>query len=168
MVGADGVRGAPTARTAGPGASVQGVVNATVRMLTALDGTPVCNAVFDLSADQLCAAAHAVEEVRVERHRGHPLGVDEALALQAMTSVVAELEQYVEAGGHGTLVLPLARMALLHDGLEEWVRSRDARGWLRDADTAALPVVRSLLAPLTELRAQAVRVTLEPAPSLED
>lgn len=137
------------------------MVNAAILMLHDPDGTPVCNVAFDLSADQLAAAAHAAGEVRTERHRGAVLGTDEVLAMRELTSVVDELDGYAEAAGHKTLTMPLGRMAALHDALDEWLATRAERGWLRDADEAAHPLVAALVGPMGALRADAVRATLE-------
>jgi hypothetical protein len=136
------------------------VVNAAILMLHDPDGEPVCNVAFDLSADQLAAAAHAAAEVRTERHRGATLGTDDVLAMREMTSVVDELSGYAEEAGHTTLTMPLARMAALHDALDEWLATRGERGWLREADEAAHPLVAALVGPMGALRADAVRATL--------
>jgi hypothetical protein len=139
---------------------VEAVVRTAILMLSDPDGAPVCNVAFDLSAEQLAAAAHAAAEIRTERHRGAVLETDAVLSLRELTSVADELDGYAEAAGHTTLTMPLARMAALHDALDEWVATRRDRGWLRDADEAAHPVVAALLAPMGALRADAVRATL--------
>jgi hypothetical protein len=136
------------------------MVNAEIRTLQDPDGTPVCNAAFDLSIDQLRAAAHAAGEVRVERHRGEMLSTDDVLALRELTSVCDELERLADAGGHATVVLPLARFVALHDALAEWVATRAERGWLREADDDAFPFVDAVLDPMASLRADALRATL--------
>jgi len=137
------------------------VVRSEILMLHEPDGTPVCNVAFDLSADQLRAAAHGAGEIRTERHRGQDLTTDDVLALRALTSVVDELGALSAATGHATMTMPLARMVALHDALDEWVRSRTDRGWLREADEEAHPVVVAMLAPMGALRADAVRATLD-------
>ncbi len=137
------------------------MVNGHILMLRDPDGTAVCNAAFDLSADQLHAAAHAAGEIRTERHRGQELSTDDVLALRSLTSVVDELDALSAASGHTTMTMPLARMASLHDALDEWVRTRMDRGWLREADEAAHPVVAAMLAPMGALRADAVHATLD-------
>jgi hypothetical protein len=136
------------------------MVNGDILMLRDPDGSPVCNAAFDLSAEQLHAAAHAAGEIRTERHRGQELTTDDVLALRALTSVVDELDGLASAAGHTTMTMPLARMAALHDALDEWVRTRTDRGWLREADEEAHPIVAALLAPMGALRADAVCATL--------
>jgi hypothetical protein len=130
-------------------------------MLRDPEGAPVCNVAFDLSADQLSAAAHAASEVRTERHRGATLSTDDVLAMRELTGVVDELAGYAEAAGHTTVTLPLARMVALHDALDEWLATREARGWMRGADETAHPFVAALVGPMGALRADAVRATLE-------
>jgi hypothetical protein len=137
------------------------MVHAEILMLREPDGTPVCNTAFDLSADQLRAAAHAAAEIRTERHRGHELSTDDVLALRDLTSVVDELDALAGSSGHTTMTMPLARMAALHDALDEWVRTRTDRGWLREADEDAHPILAALLPPMGSLRADAVRAVLE-------
>ena len=137
------------------------MVNGDILMLRDPDGSPVCNAAFDLSAEQLHAAAHAAGEIRTERHRGLELSTDDVLALRRLTSVVDELDALSAASGHSTMTMPLARMVALHDALDEWVRTRTDRGWLREADEETHPVVAALLLPMGSLRADAVRATLD-------
>jgi hypothetical protein len=136
------------------------MVNASIRTLHEPDGTPVCNAVFDLSAEQLSAAAHASGEIRTERHRGEALGIDDVLALRELTGVCDELHRLADAGGHATVVLPLARLAALHHALDDWAHTRTERGWLREAEEEMLPMVRAMLAPMGELHAEGLVATL--------
>lgn len=136
------------------------MVNAEIRTLHEPDGTPVCNAAFDLSEQQLVAAEHACVEIRTERHRGAELSTDDVLKLRELTGVCDELHRLTDAGGHATIVLPLARLAALHDALDEWVVGRTARGWLRDADEDALPILSAMLHPMADLREQGLRAAL--------
>jgi hypothetical protein len=136
------------------------VVNAHVHTLHEPDGTPVCNVSFDLSDAQLRAAAHATGELVVERHRGQSLELDDVLALRELTGLRDELDRLVEADGHATIVLPLARLILLHDAVHEWVATRVERGWTREADDEALPFLESLLGPMEQLRAEALAAVL--------
>jgi len=143
-------------------ASVNVMVNAELRMLTERDGTAVCNVSFDLSANQLSAAAQAVEEVRLARHRGRQLGTDDVLSLRELTSVSDELHRLVEHDAHANVVLPLARFAALHDALAEWVHDLEKREWKREDEAEALPVVDALLEPMAALRAEALEAVLGP------
>src|SRR3712207_5696581 len=136
------------------------MVNVEIQMLQAPDGTPVCNTAFDLSGGQLEAASHAVGEIVLERHRGQALETDDVLALRELTGVRDELDRLLGAGGHARVVLPLGRFSALHDALDEWVVSRNDRGWGRKADEDALPLLTALLTPRAALRREALAATL--------
>jgi hypothetical protein len=136
------------------------MVNAELRTLHDADGTPVCNVSFDLSAEQLAAAARAAEAVRLERHRHETLSTDDVLALRALTSISDELHRLADHDANATVVLPLARFVALHDALVEWIHAADARGWMREDDQAAHPLVEALLDPMASLRADALHAVL--------
>jgi hypothetical protein len=136
------------------------MVNAEIRTLHEPDGTPVCNAAFDLSVEQLAASARACGDVRTERHRGETLDTDGVLAMRELTGVCDELHRLAEAGGHATVVLPLARLVALHDALHEWVDTRSGRDWLREDEQDQLPMVEAMLGPMGDLRADALQATL--------
>ena len=136
------------------------MVNAEITTLLDPDGTPVCNVAFDLSAQQLAAASHALGEVLLERHRGQVLDTDAVLALRELTGVRDELDRLAEPGAHAAMTLPLARLIVLHDAVDDWVASRAARDWLRDAEREALPVLGALLDPMAGLRAAALSAVL--------
>ena len=136
------------------------MVNEEIQQLHDPDGTPVCNVGFDLSAAQLSAAAYAVGEILVERHRGQALETDDVLALRELTGVRDELQVLADADAHARLLLTLARFIALHDAVDEYVVTRTGRDWLRDADREALPVAGALLAPMAVLRADAVAAVL--------
>jgi hypothetical protein len=144
------------------------MVNPGIRMLHEPDGTPVCNAAFDLSVEQLCAAAHAASEIRTEHHRGQALSTDEVLALRELTGVCDELSRLSDAGGHATVVFQLARLVTLHDALAEWVASRLERGWMREADHEAFALVDAMLAPMAQLRADGLAAVLGAQPARHD
>lgn len=136
------------------------MVNAELRTLLDADGNPVSNVSFDLSAQQLAAAAHAVDDIRHQRHRGQQLGTDEVLALRALTALADELHRQTEQSGHGTLVLTLADLVILHDAIGEWLAGIDARGWMREDDKQAYRMLEALRHPMADLRTEAVRATL--------
>jgi len=136
------------------------MVNEQIRTLTDPDGLPVCNVAFDLSNEQLTAAAYSAGEILLERHRGADLETDAVLAMRELTGVRDELDRLAAADGHAHVVFPLARFAALHDALDEWVATRGERGWLREADRHALPIVDAMLAPMAQLRADAVAAVL--------
>jgi hypothetical protein len=139
------------------------MVNAEIRTLHEVDGTPVCNVAFDLSAAQLGATAHACGEIVLERHRGQALETDDVLALRELTAVRDEVDRLAEAGGHARLVLPLARFIALHDATHEYVDTRAERAWAREADDEAVPLLGAILAPMDDLRTRAVTATLAAA-----
>jgi hypothetical protein len=141
-------------------ASVNVMVNAELRTLHAADGTPVCNVSFDLSAQQLHAAARAAEAIRLERHRHEALSTDDVLALRELTGISDELHQLAEHGAHATVVLPLARFVALHDALAEWVHAAEERGWMREDDQEIHPLVAALLDPMASLREDALHAVL--------
>lgn len=136
------------------------MVNREVRILHDADGTPVANVSFDLSADQLAATARVVEAVRLERHQNLELSTDDVLAMRELTGVSDELHRLAEHGAHGTVVLPLARFSALHDALSEWVHGADERGWMREDDVAAYPMIDALLVPMGDLRTEALHAIL--------
>jgi hypothetical protein len=136
------------------------MVNEELRMLHDADGTPVCNVSFDLSSSQLAATAHALDAVRLVRHRGHAHSTDDVLALRELTGVSDEIHRLADHAAHGTVVLPLARFVVLHDALAEWVHGIDDQGWGREADDDALPLVAALLDPMAALRAEALQAML--------
>lgn len=136
------------------------MVNSEVRTLHDADGTPVCNVSFDLSAEQLAATARVAEAVRLERHQNLQLSTDDVLAMRELTGVADELHRLAEHEAHGTVVLPLARFVALHDALSEWVHAADERGWMREDDQAVYPMIQALLAPMGELRAEALHAVL--------
>jgi len=136
------------------------MLNAELRTLLTADGTPVCNVSFDLSAEQLAVSARCVDAVRVRRYRGDELSTDDVLGLQELTGVIDELHWLADHGAHGTIVLPLARFATLHDALVDWLSELDERGWGREAELADRPIAAGLTGPMASLRADAVQAVL--------
>jgi hypothetical protein len=136
------------------------MVNPEVRTLHEADGTPVCNVSFDLSAEQLAAAARAVEAVRLARHRDEALSTDDVLALRELTSVSDEMHRLAEHGAHGTVVLTLARYVALHDALVEWASAGEERGWMREEDREPHAIIDAVLDPMAQLRAEALHAAL--------
>ena len=136
------------------------MINGEITTLHEPDGTPVCNVAFDVSTDQLSAAAHAVGETVVERHRGASLETDDVLALRELTGVRDELDQLAARNAHARMVLTLGRFITLHDALHEYVGSRHDRGWGREQDDVSLPIAGAMLAPMDGLRAEALEAAL--------
>ena len=136
------------------------MVNPELHMLHDADGLPVCNVSFDLSADQVASAAHAVEAVRLERHRHQTLSTDDVLALRALTGLSDELHGLAEQHGHAGLLLTLARFTALHDALSDWVHVADERGWMREEEREHSARIEALLEPMAQLRADALQAVL--------
>lgn len=143
------------------------MIGEAIHILEALDGTPVCNVSFDLSAAQLAAAARAAAAIRLRRHRGQSLDTDDVLALRDLTSLCDELDRLAEQQASATVVLSLAQLALLHDVLGEWCGELDARGWGREQELADRPLIDAMTGPLAALRERAVAraLTLPPSPA---
>jgi hypothetical protein len=144
------------------------MVNAELRTLHAADGTPVCNVSFDLSAEQLHAAARAAEAIRLERHRHQALSTDDVLALRELTGLSDELHMLADQGAHATVILQLARFVALHDALSEWLAAAAQRGWMREDDLAIHPFVAALVDPMASLRADALQAVLGEAARAAD
>lgn len=136
------------------------MVNAEIQTLHEPDGTPVTNVTFDLSSVQLGAASYALGEMILERHRGADLEVDDVLALRDLTIVRDDFSRLADAGVNATVLMTLGRLIAFHDAADEWVNSRTDRGWLREADTEALPYVGAMLGPMASLREGAVAAAL--------
>jgi hypothetical protein len=136
------------------------MVNEQVQTLHEPCGSPVTNVMFDLSPQQLTAAVHAVGEILVERHRGSDLETDDVLALRELTALSDELSRLADLKVNATVLMTLGRLIAFHDAAEEWISTRTERGWLRDADSEALPMVAAILDPLASLRGRAVEAAL--------
>jgi hypothetical protein len=63
-----------------------------------------------------------------------------------------------------TLALRPARLSALRDSVAGFVESRDEAEWVREEDREPLARLRSLIAPLEDLCAEALRAALSPAP----
>jgi hypothetical protein len=136
------------------------MVNPELHTLHDADGLPVCNVSFDLSVEQVAAAAHVVEAVRLERHRDQVLSTDDVLALRELTSLSDELHGLAEQHAHASLLLTLARFTALHDALGDWMHAADERGWMREEDHEHYARIDALLEPMARLRADALQAVL--------
>jgi hypothetical protein len=123
-----------------------------------LDGDAVVHAVFDLSPEQVAAAAHAVRAVAGERFRMSEISADDVLELRELTALADELGELT--GGASTVVLRPARLSALRDSVAEFVQSRDEAEWTREDDREVLPLLRELLLPLEQLSGEATRSAL--------
>ena len=126
-----------------------------------LDGEPVVHACFDLREDEIAASAHAVAASAAERFRNIEMSADDVIEFRELTALADELGELI--GGAGTIVLRPARLAAYRHSLDFFVTSRDEAEWIREEDRESLSIVRSLLVPLEELSAEAMRAALSPA-----
>jgi hypothetical protein len=138
------------------------VLNARIDISYGLEGEPIVLACFDLAAEQVAAAAHAVAAMAAERYRSVSMSVDDVLELRELTALTDELTH--PGPEMRTLVLRPARLSALRDSVAGFVESRDEAEWIREEDREPLARARGLVAPLQELSADALRAALSPAP----
>ena len=125
-----------------------------------LDGDAVVHACFDLSPDELAAAAHAVAATSGERFRTSELSGDDVVEMRELTALTDELGDL--SVGASTVVLKPARLSALRDAVAAFVESRERAEWIREEDRQPLALVREMLFPLEQLSAEATRVALSP------
>jgi hypothetical protein len=126
-----------------------------------LDGEPVVHACFDLREEEIRASAHAVAASAAERFRNVEMSADDVIEFRELTALADELGELI--GGAGTIVLRPARLTAYRHSLDFFVASRDEAEWIREEDREPLAIARSLLFPLEELSAEAMRTALSPA-----
>jgi hypothetical protein len=126
-----------------------------------LDGDAVVHACFDLSPEELAAAAHAVAATTGERFRISELSSDDVLELRELTALTDELGEL--SGGASTVVLKPARLSALRDAVTIFVESRERAEWIREEDRQPLALLREMLFPLEQLSAEATRAALSPS-----
>ena len=126
-----------------------------------LDGEPVVHACFDLREEEIRASAHAVAVSAAERFRNIEMSADDVVEFRELTALADELGELI--GGAGTIVLRPARLAAYRHSLDFFVASRDDAEWIREEDREPLAIARSLLFPLEDLSAEAMRAALSPA-----
>ena len=127
---------------------------------TDLDGEPVVFACFDLRQEEIQGSAHAVAASAAERFRNTEMSADDVIELRELTALADELGELVS--GAGTIVLRPARLGAYRHALDFFVETRDEAEWIREEDREPLAIVRSLLYPLAELSAEAMRAALSP------
>jgi hypothetical protein len=138
------------------------MLNARIDITQGLDGEPVVLACLDLGGDELSASAQAVRVTIAERFRTVSMSVDDVLELRELTALADELTELAREPGMRSIVMRPARLSAWRDGLTHFVESRDDAEWARDEDREALPAARSLLWPLADLCAEAMRAALSP------
>ena len=125
-----------------------------------LDGDAVVHALFDLSPDEIAAAAHAVAATTGERFRISEMSGDDVVELRELTALADELGELT--GGASTVVLKPARLSALRDAVIAFVESREQAEWIREEDRQPLALLREMLFPLEQLSAEAMRAALSP------
>ena len=138
------------------------MLNARIDISYDVEGEPIVLACFDLAAEQVAAAAHAVAAMSAERYRTVSMSVDDVLELRELTALTDELTH--PGPEMRTLVLRPARLSALRHSVAGFVESRDEAEWIREEDREPLARLRGLIAPLEELSAEALRAALSPAP----
>ena len=139
--------------------------NARIDRTQGLDGEAVVLAVFDLSDEDVEASAHAVKAISGERYRTASMSVDDVLELRELTALADELGDLLLRPGMSTVVMRPSRLNAWRDALTHFVESRDEAEWMREEDRKPLSIVRSLLWPLGDLCADAMRAALTPPPA---
>jgi hypothetical protein len=134
--------------------------NARIDTTQDLDGESVVLAVFDLGDEEIAASAHGVRAVSAERYRNAEMSVDDVLEMRELTGLADELADHQLRPGISTLVMRPARLNAWRDALTRFVESRDEAEWIRDEDREPLAVARTLLWPLGDLCADAMRAAL--------
>jgi hypothetical protein len=141
------------------------MLNARIDITQDLDGEPVVLACFDLGAEELSASAQAVRATIAERFRTASMSTDDVLELRELTALADELTEFAREPGMRSIVMRPARLSAWRDALTHFVESREDAEWAREDDREALPGARSLLWPLEDLCAEAMRAALSPPQS---
>jgi hypothetical protein len=126
-----------------------------------LDGDAVVHACFDLSPEELAAAAHAVAATTAERFRISELSSDDVVEMRELTALTDELGDL--SRGASTVVLKPARLSALRDAVAVFVESRERAEWIREEDRQPLALLREMLFPLEQLSSEATRAALSPS-----
>jgi hypothetical protein len=139
--------------------------HARIDITQGLDGEAVVLACFDLGEQEIAASAHAVQVICNERFRTAAMSVDDVLEMRELTALTDELGEHLLQQGIRTLVMRPSRLNAWRDALTHFVETRDDAEWIRDEDREALPAARTLLWPLSDLCADAMRAALSPPPA---
>jgi hypothetical protein len=140
------------------------MLNRRIDISQGLEGETVVLACFDLGPEHIAASSHAVAVMAAEQFRSASMSADDVLELRELTALADELADPSAEPGIRTLVLRPARLSALHDSVARFVQTRDEAEWIRDEDREPLARLRGLVVPLEELRAEALRAALSPAP----
>ena len=115
-----------------------------VQQRTALDGTPVVEALVHVSPEQAGAVADAVRAVVGIRYRVPTLEVDEILTMRELTALGDGFDDLRGAEGVSVVVLSIARLGLLREAIAE----------------SAPGAAHALLDGLADVHAEALRAAL--------
>ena len=137
------------------------MVNARVETSTAPDGSPLVQAIFDLTEAEVSCAAQAVNAARTEQFRNQEMSADDVVAMRELTALADELTSLAGHGSAVTLILSPARLVALRDALDAFVAHRDDIGFTREEDREAYTFAQALAAPLADLAAEALRAALD-------
>src|SRR4051794_17962640 len=138
------------------------MLNPRIDITQGLDGEPVVLACFDLGEEEIGASAHAVQATSGERFRNAAMSVDDVLELRELTALADELRDLARDTGMRSIVMRPARLSAWRDALAYFVETREDAEWAREDDRRALAAARSLLWPLEDLCADAMRAALAP------
>jgi hypothetical protein len=138
------------------------MINARIDITQGLDGEPVVLACFDLGEEEIGASAHAVQATSSERFRTAAMSVDDVLELRELTALADELSDLARDTGMRSIVMRPARLSAWRDALAYFVETREDAEWAREDDRRSLAAARSLLWPLEDLCADAMRAALNP------
>jgi hypothetical protein len=139
------------------------MVNARVETTAAPDGSRLVHARFDLSREEIAAAARAAEASRTEQFRHEVLTADDVLLMREVTALADQLTSLAGHGGAVTLELRPARLVAMRDALAAFVAHRDDAGFTREEDREAYACAQALAGPLADLSADVLRAALDAA-----
>ncbi len=125
-------------------------------MLTNLEILPPADGddasiVFDVSADQIQAINYAAVYYLRWRFGGEALELDETLAMRVLVSLVDQLGQLADAGGHATIRTDPPRSILLYDAAATYVTMRDLESHQSVEERARLAILNEILDDLRAL-----------------
>jgi hypothetical protein len=141
------------------------VVSYSLHLRPAPDGSSVVEVTFDLTGEQLEAAAHGVRAVVSDRYRVTRIeSGDDVVAMRDFTTLGDEMVALAVPGAYSRLTLTTAQVGRLRAALEEYLGTRSDGEALRAGDGEALPHVYAIVDGIADAHAEAVRTALDDAP----
>jgi hypothetical protein len=107
--------------------------------------------VFDVSADQIQALNYAAVYYLRWRFGGEALELDETLSMRVLVTLVDQVGQLADAGGHATIRTDETRSTLLYEAASTYVTMRDLESHQSVEERARLAILNGLLDDLREL-----------------